>query len=242
MLSAFWFRANQQFRRDPPVSITGLRGCGARCRAQMPRASRGIGRLVGQCRLPDGFREWAYRRRAVALLQLRPGATVVEIGCGTGLNFRLVLERIGPTGQLIGVDFSAEMLERARRRIAAKGWNNVQLVQVRATDYDFPAGVDAVISTFALSLEPRFDGGTRAGWAFCAAGPADAGQLAAQCSAAISRRCWSGWSGRSPSPLKSRNGSPGNRYSGIYRNTFIRKATSGWSTAQSGDQKKSSAK
>jgi ubiquinone/menaquinone biosynthesis C-methylase UbiE len=104
-----------------------------------------------------GFREWAYRHRAVALLQLQPGATVVEIGCGTGLNFRLLLERIGPTGQLIGVDLSADMLEQARRRVAAKGWNNVQFVQVRAADYDFPAGVAAVISTFALSLEPRFD-------------------------------------------------------------------------------------
>ena len=104
-----------------------------------------------------GFRWWAYRRRAVVLLQVQPGATVVEIGCGTGLNFRLLQERIGPTGMLIGVDLSADMLEQARRRVAAKGWNNVELVQARAADHDFPAGVDAVFSTFALSLEPRFD-------------------------------------------------------------------------------------
>ena len=76
-----------------------------------------------------GFRWWAYRRRAIAALRLQPGATVVEIGCGTGLNFRLLQEPIGLSGRLIGVDLSADMLEQARRRVTANGWNNVELVQ-----------------------------------------------------------------------------------------------------------------
>jgi ubiquinone/menaquinone biosynthesis C-methylase UbiE len=104
-----------------------------------------------------GFRWWAYRRRAIAALQLGRGATVVEIGCGTGLNFGLVQQRIGPTGRLFGVDLCADMLEKARQRVAAKGWDNVELIRARATDFDFPAGVEAAFSTFALSLEPRFD-------------------------------------------------------------------------------------
>jgi len=49
-----------------------------------------------------GFREWAYRRRAIEALGLRRGDTVVEIGCGTGLNFGLLEERIGSEGRLIG--------------------------------------------------------------------------------------------------------------------------------------------
>jgi demethylmenaquinone methyltransferase/2-methoxy-6-polyprenyl-1,4-benzoquinol methylase len=104
-----------------------------------------------------GFREWAYRRRAVEALQLRPGATVVEIGCGTGLDFALLEQRIGRTGRLIGVDLSAEMLDQARRRVTARGWDNVQLIHARAADFDFPAGVDAVFSAFALTLEPLFE-------------------------------------------------------------------------------------
>ena len=104
-----------------------------------------------------GFREWAYRRRAVEALQLRHAGPVVEIGCGTGLNFSLLQQRIGPAGRLIGVDPSAEMLDQARRRVAARGWNNVELVQARAADFDFPADVDAVFSAFALTLEPLFD-------------------------------------------------------------------------------------
>ena len=104
-----------------------------------------------------GFREWAYRRRAVEALQLRRAGTVVEIGCGTGLNFPLLQHQIGPTGRLIGVDPSAEMLDQARSRVGTRGWNNVELIQARAADFDFPADVDAVFSTFALTLEPLFD-------------------------------------------------------------------------------------
>ena len=104
-----------------------------------------------------GFRWWAYRRRAIAALGLQPGAIVVEIGCGTGLNFRLLQASIGLSGRLIGVDLSTDMLQQARQRVAANGWSNVELVQARAADYNFPSSVDAVFSTFALSLVPRFD-------------------------------------------------------------------------------------
>ena len=126
-----------------------------------------------------GFRWWAYRRRAIAALRLQPGATIVEVGCGTGLNFRLVQESIGLSGRLIGVDLCTDMLKQARQRVAAKGWSNVELVQARAADYDFPSSVHAVFSTFALSLEPRFDEVIAKAAAFRAAGPPHAGQLAA---------------------------------------------------------------
>ena len=45
-----------------------------------------------------------YRRLAVEMLELQPGQTVVDLGCGSGLNFELVRERIGAEGSLIGVD------------------------------------------------------------------------------------------------------------------------------------------
>ena len=63
-----------------------------------------------------GFRWWAYRRRAIAALQLGRGATVVEIGCGTGLNFGLVQQRIGPTGRLFGVGDQA--VQRRRKCVS----------------------------------------------------------------------------------------------------------------------------
>jgi demethylmenaquinone methyltransferase/2-methoxy-6-polyprenyl-1,4-benzoquinol methylase len=55
-----------------------------------------------------GLRIKAYRLRAVDLLRLKRGDCVVDLGCGTGLNFDLLVERIGPEGRLIGVDLSPE--------------------------------------------------------------------------------------------------------------------------------------
>lgn len=105
-----------------------------------------------------GFREWAYRRRAVAALELQPGDRVVEVGCGTGLNFALLQGAVGPTGRIIGVDLTDAMLAQARRRVLANGWVNVDLVLSDAATFAFPAGVDGILSTFALTLAPEYDG------------------------------------------------------------------------------------
>src|SRR5262245_54883533 len=43
-----------------------------------------------------------YRRRAVAALRLQPGQRVLDVGCGTGLNFRLLSEGVGPSGLVVG--------------------------------------------------------------------------------------------------------------------------------------------
>lgn len=104
-----------------------------------------------------GFREQHYRRRAVARLDLRPGDTVMEIGCGTGLNFHLIESCIGAGGHLVGVDLSPEMLARARSRVHRRGWRNVELVAASAAEYEFPPRVDGILSTFALTLEPDYD-------------------------------------------------------------------------------------
>ena len=104
-----------------------------------------------------GFREWAYRKRAIEALGLQRGDTVVEIGCGTGLNFGLLEERIGPEGRLIGVDLTDAMLAGARTRIKASGWRNIELVESPAASFRFPPEVHGILSTFALTLEPDFD-------------------------------------------------------------------------------------
>jgi demethylmenaquinone methyltransferase/2-methoxy-6-polyprenyl-1,4-benzoquinol methylase len=111
----------------------------------------------------NGFREWAYRRQAVEALHLQPGATVVEIGCGTGLNFPLLQAVIGPEGRIIGVDLTDAMVQQARQRVADNGWSNVDLVLNDAANFVFPAGVDGILSTFALTLAPEYDGVIRRG-------------------------------------------------------------------------------
>ena len=86
-----------------------------------------------------GFRHWAYRKRAIHSLALKQGDTVVELGCGTELNFSLLQKQIGPRGRIIGVDLTDAMLDGANARIASAGWSNVQLVKSDAAIYSPPA-------------------------------------------------------------------------------------------------------
>jgi len=104
-----------------------------------------------------GFREYAYRRRAVEELGLEKGDTVVEIGCGTGLNFPFLQEKVGSSGKIIGVDLTDAMLRQARKRVEKNGWKNVELILQDASKFSFPSGIDGIISTFALTLVPDYE-------------------------------------------------------------------------------------
>lgn len=95
-----------------------------------------------------------WRKKAVTLLHVGHGDLVVDIGCGTGLNFALLQESVGPEGRIIGVDLTDAMLDQARQRIARHGWKNVELVQSDAAQFAFPSQVDGIISTFALTFIP----------------------------------------------------------------------------------------
>lgn len=100
----------------------------------------------------SGLESW--RKKAVRLLNLERGDLVIDIGCGTGLNFGRLQAAIGPEGKIIGVDLTDAMLDQARWRIAKHGWKNVELVQSDAALYEFPDHVDGIISTFALTFVP----------------------------------------------------------------------------------------
>jgi SAM-dependent methyltransferase len=88
------------------------------------------------------------QRRAVARLKLRPGERVLDIACGTGLNLAGIEAGIGPSGTLVGVDLSEEMLNRARARVRAHGWANVQLVHAAVEEARLEGVFDAALFSF----------------------------------------------------------------------------------------------
>jgi ubiquinone/menaquinone biosynthesis C-methylase UbiE len=102
-----------------------------------------------------GYPQRAQRLQALQALRLRPGHTVVEVACGTGLNFSLIEQVIGPDGRIVGVDLTDAMLAQAQHRIETNGWSNISLVQADAAEFDFPTEVDAILSTYALSQVPE---------------------------------------------------------------------------------------
>ena len=102
-----------------------------------------------------GYPQRSQRLRTVQALSLRPGATVIDIACGTGLNFPIIEKIIGPGGQIIGVDLTDAMLDRARDRVKAHGWSNVSLVQSDAAEYVFPLTVDAPSASSRSSDVPK---------------------------------------------------------------------------------------
>ena len=104
-----------------------------------------------------GLRIEAYRSRAVELLRLKRGDCVVDLGCGTGLNFPHVIEQIGSQGRLVGVDLSPKMLARARERADRAGWDNIELVQSDMAAYVFPQGINGVLSTGAFGYVPEYE-------------------------------------------------------------------------------------
>jgi demethylmenaquinone methyltransferase/2-methoxy-6-polyprenyl-1,4-benzoquinol methylase len=99
----------------------------------------------------------AWRKRAVGILGLQPGSTVLELGCGTGLNFPFVQEAVGQAGRIIAVDLTPEMLAQAQRRVERRGWSNVELIEADMTRFEPPRGLDGILSTYAMSVIPDHD-------------------------------------------------------------------------------------
>lgn len=97
---------------------------------------------------------------AVQRLELRPGDHVLDIGCGTGLSFAPLVEAVGPSGRVTGVDVSDEMTDLARARISDAGWDNVEIVVGGAATAALPADVDGALFFLTHDLvrsEPVLD-------------------------------------------------------------------------------------
>jgi ubiquinone/menaquinone biosynthesis C-methylase UbiE len=91
-----------------------------------------------------------------AIAPISEGETVLDIGCGTGMDLLLAARRVGSSGRAIGVDMRDAMRDRARRCTAASGLTNVEVQRADATALPLAdASVDVVISNGVINLVPE---------------------------------------------------------------------------------------
>ena len=107
--------------------------------------------------IPDGVVSFGCGN-PTSMASLRPGETVLDLGSGAGLDCFLAARAVGPGGEVIGVDFTPAMIERARENAAKLGLANVSFHQgdIEALPLE-DAAVDIVISNCVINLAPDKD-------------------------------------------------------------------------------------
>jgi SAM-dependent methyltransferase len=85
------------------------------------------------------------RRKAVQLLQLKPGDRVLDAGCGPGGSFPYLVDAVGPPGEVVGVEISPEVAMNARRRIEKNSWSNVQVMVADARTVELKGKFDGLL-------------------------------------------------------------------------------------------------
>jgi arsenite methyltransferase len=87
---------------------------------------------------------------------LRPGESVLDLGCGAGIDTLLAASAVGPTGRVVGLDMTPEMVSRARRNAAAAGLSHVEIHEGLIEELPLPdQSIDVVISNGVLNLSTR---------------------------------------------------------------------------------------
>lgn len=107
-----------------------------------PDADLGLG-----CGLPTQF------------AKIRPGDTVIDLGSGAGNDCFIAAAETGPTGKVIGIDFTPAMIDKARSNAEKRGLNNVEFRQGDIEHMPVTSNIaDVIVSNCVLNLVPNKDG------------------------------------------------------------------------------------
>ena len=131
------------------------RGEATACGAPVDDVARSIGysdeelALAGDANLGLGC------GNPLALTEIKPGMTVLDLGSGAGFDAFLAWHRLGPTGKVIGVDMTEDMLALAQENAAKRGATNVEFRKGLIEELPVESGsVDYVISNCVINLSP----------------------------------------------------------------------------------------
>ncbi len=116
------------------------------------------GNVANHYDLPISHMFKKYKQQAFIDSSLKQGDKVLVFCCGTGLDFQHILNKIGPKGKIVGIDFSSEMLQKAKKRIAKNKWTNIELIEADVTEFEDTNNeiFDAGICTLGLSIIPEY--------------------------------------------------------------------------------------
>ncbi len=131
-------------------------GCGGAGAATTSSASEALGYDAADlAAIPEGADLGLGCGNPLAMLELKEGETVVDLGSGAGIDCFLAARRVGPAGRVIGVDMTPEMLDRARGNAADAGITNVEFRLGEIEHLPVADGTaDAVISNCVVNLVP----------------------------------------------------------------------------------------
>ncbi|MBZ5637368.1 MAG: arsenite methyltransferase [Acidobacteriia bacterium] len=147
--------------RERYARIAELGDCGCSCGTTAEGGTpESVARRIGYDDralgiVPDGANLGLGCGAPVGFLELEAGETVVDLGSGAGFDAFLAAREVGPTGRVIGVDMTPEMLERARANAAKAGVSEVEFREGRLEALPVEsASVDAVTSNCVINLAP----------------------------------------------------------------------------------------
>jgi arsenite methyltransferase len=92
------------------------------------------------------------RERTIALLQLQPGQTVLDVGAGTGLSYALLRQAVGEEGLVMAFEQSPEMFQQASGRVMRERWSNVWHCCTAAETVKLPQLADAVLFNYVHDI------------------------------------------------------------------------------------------
>jgi len=138
------------------VTVGGCCSGSATASPDRPMTSEEIGYASADLAdIPEGADLGLGCGNPLAVLELREGETVLDLGSGRGIDCFIAAKRVGPSGRVIGVDMTPEMIDRARRNAAAGDYPNVEFRLGEIEHLPVADGtVDAIISNCVINLVP----------------------------------------------------------------------------------------